>query len=340
MKKGFTLVELLAVIVILAVISIITVPIIGNVIEDSKKKALENSVRGLVEAANYFTIENDGVYGFVFNEETKGKTTDGKYSLEYRGSIEAEGNLYINSDGNVSLCLMNEDYYVYKNYNSGIYIGDRSKDSCVAKHDPLTNKYIAYLESEGTGSEVYTKEEVNTLVDNLQSQITSNDTDIENIQNSLKEYALKTELEQTNGQLQSVTDVVSNNTNNITNIQNSLGDYAQKSELNLINNNLSTISNKLDLVTPSALKIEQFNTGDQYTKVIIKMKSVGGFAFLFGRDMYTNPIGFLIGYNYVTNLTSNRTCTAASGTITCDLDIYAVGYILYTSQDVESITYS
>ena len=40
-NKGFTLVEILAVIVILAVISIITIPMIGNVIEESKQKALE-----------------------------------------------------------------------------------------------------------------------------------------------------------------------------------------------------------------------------------------------------------------------------------------------------------
>ena len=40
-NKGFTLVEILAVIVILAVISIITIHMIGNVIEESKQKALE-----------------------------------------------------------------------------------------------------------------------------------------------------------------------------------------------------------------------------------------------------------------------------------------------------------
>ena len=42
-NKGFTLVELLAVIVVLAIISIITIPMIGNVIEESKKKIGEAS---------------------------------------------------------------------------------------------------------------------------------------------------------------------------------------------------------------------------------------------------------------------------------------------------------
>ncbi len=47
MKKGFTLVELLAVIVILSVITLITVPMVMNVIEDSKKKAAVESVNGI-----------------------------------------------------------------------------------------------------------------------------------------------------------------------------------------------------------------------------------------------------------------------------------------------------
>ena len=38
-KKGFTLIELLAIIVILAIIAVITVPIILNIIENSRKGA-------------------------------------------------------------------------------------------------------------------------------------------------------------------------------------------------------------------------------------------------------------------------------------------------------------
>jgi len=40
-KKGFTLVELLAVIVILAIIALIAVPITLNVLEDSKKSSIK-----------------------------------------------------------------------------------------------------------------------------------------------------------------------------------------------------------------------------------------------------------------------------------------------------------
>ena len=180
-NKGFTLVELLAVIVILAVISLITISIIGNVIEDSRKKAFESSVQGIVEVADYYAIEHDGIYEFLFDEEKRGTTEKGE-QLDYRGAMEADGKLYIDSNGNVSLCLMNDKYYAYKNYNSGIYIGDRKDSSCVIGYDAITNKYVAALD-DGTGviSNVYSKEEINTIVDGLQGQITNNKNSIESV---------------------------------------------------------------------------------------------------------------------------------------------------------------
>ena len=177
-NKGFTLVELLAVIVVLAIISIITIPMIGNVIDESKKKALEVSANGLVEATNYFTISNDGVYEFVFDENKKGETIKGE-KLDYKGSIEGTGKLYIDEEGDISLCLVDDKYYVYKNYNSGIYVGEVKDNSCIIGYDVLTNKYVAMLD-DGSGqvSNVYSKEEVNNLIDNLQEQISENTTSI------------------------------------------------------------------------------------------------------------------------------------------------------------------
>ena len=45
-KNAFTLIELLAIIVILAIIAVITVPIILNIIENSRKGAAKDSAYG------------------------------------------------------------------------------------------------------------------------------------------------------------------------------------------------------------------------------------------------------------------------------------------------------
>ena len=201
-KKGFTLIELLAVIVILSVVTLITIPMITNVIEESKKKVLASSVEGLVESANLYAIENDGVYEFLFDKEHKGSTKKGE-SLDYRGAIDGEGKLYLDREGNVSVCISNDTYYVYKNYNSGIIVGERKTGNCIIGFDALTNKYVAMLDN-GTGnvSNVYSKDEVDNLVsnlgnvyatkeelnnsmNNLSSMITANQTSINNLNSNL-----------------------------------------------------------------------------------------------------------------------------------------------------------
>jgi len=57
-EKGFTLVELLAVIVILAIILVIAVPKIMSVIEDSKKATLESTVKMIASSAEKAKVQN------------------------------------------------------------------------------------------------------------------------------------------------------------------------------------------------------------------------------------------------------------------------------------------
>ena len=56
-NKGFTLVELLAVIVILAVISLIATPMILGVVEEAKKSSFKDSVLSAFDAVEYYDIE-------------------------------------------------------------------------------------------------------------------------------------------------------------------------------------------------------------------------------------------------------------------------------------------
>jgi len=57
-EKGFTLVELLAVIVILAIILVIAVPKVMSVIEDAKKATLESTAKMIASAAEKTKIQN------------------------------------------------------------------------------------------------------------------------------------------------------------------------------------------------------------------------------------------------------------------------------------------
>jgi len=78
MKKGFTLVELLAVIVILAIIALIATPIVLNIIEESK----ENSI---LQSAEFYL---DAVEISIVNQLTHNKKIeDGEYSVLENGNI-------------------------------------------------------------------------------------------------------------------------------------------------------------------------------------------------------------------------------------------------------------
>ena len=66
MKKGFTLVELLAVIVILAIILVIAIPKILDVIRVSKIKTLENSARIIAKMAEEEKLDHD-IFGNTNN---------------------------------------------------------------------------------------------------------------------------------------------------------------------------------------------------------------------------------------------------------------------------------
>ncbi|MCI3922540.1 prepilin-type N-terminal cleavage/methylation domain-containing protein [Paenibacillus sp. TRM 82003] len=57
-QKGFTLVELLAVIVILGIIAMIAVPAIGNIIEKSREDALEQSILMVRDSAEAYFLDN------------------------------------------------------------------------------------------------------------------------------------------------------------------------------------------------------------------------------------------------------------------------------------------
>ena len=130
MKKGFTLVELIAVIIVLAIVALLATPVVINVINDSRESANLRSIEGYARAIKqeYYNQSMDGGTPtidetFLSNVETGG------------GSIVCEDILY-NPDNGVIMnkCKFdnNDKEYCYANDNHyacddeiflGIYTG-------------------------------------------------------------------------------------------------------------------------------------------------------------------------------------------------------------------------
>ena len=118
MKKGFTLVELLAVIVILALIALITAPVVLNVIENSRDKSYRRSVDLYGKAFEkaiaeyYLDHERDSISTLTFD--------DVKDYIKYEGNDVHCDIKKVNSDKTVyiSKCkINNEESYVMDGEN-------------------------------------------------------------------------------------------------------------------------------------------------------------------------------------------------------------------------------
>ena len=121
-NKGFTLIELLAIIVILAIIAVITVPIILNIIENSKKGAATDSAYGYKDAVNKWYVEKLSL-DHNFNLSSSYTIEDGKIiddSVQNDAGVlipftgEKPTNGYLNYTNNVLTtgCLTFGDYKV------------------------------------------------------------------------------------------------------------------------------------------------------------------------------------------------------------------------------------
>lgn len=83
-KKGFTLVELLAVIVILAIIALIATPIILNVIDNAKEGAAKNSAYGYIDA-----LEKANAQAILSDSEVT--VLSGTYTISDGGKVVTYG---------------------------------------------------------------------------------------------------------------------------------------------------------------------------------------------------------------------------------------------------------
>ena len=132
-KKGFTLIEVLAIIIILSIIAVITVPIIGNVIQTSRENAFIDTGYGLVKSAQTYQLDKQRL-----NEDYELSVNymagENKNSLKTKGKLPDAGELKINSKGKVAMAIWSDSakVCVVKGYKAKKVVINRSlnKDDC------------------------------------------------------------------------------------------------------------------------------------------------------------------------------------------------------------------
>jgi len=132
-KKGFTLLELLAVIVILALIALIAVPIILNVINDSKeastKVGVTNYMNTLEKELSYENLkEEKNLSGkYIIQEDGSYQINGTTKKLAIKGKLPNKGTVCINEKGIVESYSVVIDGYVVTN-TSGTQKIDKGKN--------------------------------------------------------------------------------------------------------------------------------------------------------------------------------------------------------------------
>ena len=121
-RKGFTLVELLAVIVLLGIILIIAVPKFSHVVKESDENLFKtNSKLVLKEILNIYESEYKGslnTSNVIYNINNGKVEKDSKiYDINLKDDT-ATGRVEIDNDGNAKMVLKNDKYCVVKEFNN------------------------------------------------------------------------------------------------------------------------------------------------------------------------------------------------------------------------------
>ena len=173
-NKGFTLVELLAVIVILALIALIATPIILNVINDAKKQAAKDSAYGYMDAVEKYIVSSE-----LEDKSIKDRT----YSVEelnsmgvsVKGSTPDNGNIEI-KNSSVKSYDIGIDGYVVRN-------GKVDKVSTTGKNSGCMKWYV-FNDKEGNAT-------VNVILDHnttagVAYNLTGNNSEMKEVKKALE----------------------------------------------------------------------------------------------------------------------------------------------------------
>ena len=126
-NRGFTLIELLAVIVVLSVILVIAIPKIGNVMDETRKRSLQQSAESLLRKAKEVSMMQN-------EEEIVYTIENGAFSgeiLKISGTLPNAGNIKINEDGTTEIAVHDDKYCALKSKkDDNVYVFDYDGYEC------------------------------------------------------------------------------------------------------------------------------------------------------------------------------------------------------------------
>lgn len=134
-KRGFTLVELLAVIVILGILLVIAIPKISDIISVSKEGTFKTDINSIIKLVKIHYQENYGgslnssnkIYN-IENNKIMLNNVDLKLSSK-TGTLT--GTVEVNSNGETKVIIHNSDYCGLKNFDSELSVHSLSvNNSC------------------------------------------------------------------------------------------------------------------------------------------------------------------------------------------------------------------
>lgn len=127
-KNAFTLVEILAIIVVLGIIALIAVPILLGVIDNGRKKVFETDIKSIEREVLRYVSQN-GISGtFIINGSTvtlNGQPTDIQSGSGYQGKI------IVDVDGNSKFAIHNDRWCLKKDMQSNSEIISFDENTCV-----------------------------------------------------------------------------------------------------------------------------------------------------------------------------------------------------------------
>ncbi len=122
--RGFTLVELLAVILIIAVITLVVTPLVVNQIENAKRNTFIASAKNTIDAANLYVSKNETLSKDGFNIK----------NLDIKNKDKVQGLVFQNT----------KEEYILKSFTDGHYCATGSKNGLTVTKGDCSNQKDLY----------------------------------------------------------------------------------------------------------------------------------------------------------------------------------------------------